>query len=208
MRHASERPIPVIKITIPTATPAELERGVEAALSVFVQSGIHPCQAAEAVYKLEGWDVSGFDPALELTEAEDEMVSAWLQAGQSAIAAACSEWEPERQRPLNANMELIIDPETQLAERDAALSTIRAYIKATDGAGEELDDKVPQLAQIIASDIEDRFKARDLVADLTIAYTTLQMASYYPDQPAEAMRQRVLDAVNALEREAAPRQAA
>lgn len=208
MRHASERPVPAIKITIPTATPAELERGVEAALSVFVQSGVHPYEAADAVYKLEGWDVSGFDPALELTEAEDKMVSVWLQAGQSAIAAACSEWGSERQKPLNANMELIIDPETQLAERAAALSMIRAYVKATTGDGEELDDKVPQLAKVIASDIEDGLKARDLVADLTLAYTTLQMARYYPDQPAEAMRQRVLEAVDALEREAAPRKAA
>jgi hypothetical protein len=208
MKHASERPIPVIKITIPTATPEELDRGVDAALSVFVQSGVLPFEAAEAVFKLEGWDASGFDPAMELTDEEDKIVSTWLQAEQSAIAAACAEWGPERQRPTNAKMELIADPETQLVDRAAALSMMRAYVKATDGASEQLDAKVPQLAQVIAGDIEDPLKARDLVADVTVAYTTLQMASFYPDEPAEAMRQRVLDAIDALERETAPRKAA
>ncbi|TWG94244.1 hypothetical protein L598_003700000210 [Mesorhizobium sp. J18] len=134
MRHASERPIPVIKITIPTATPIELERR-RSCLSVFVQSGVHPCEAAEAVCQLEA---SGFDPALELTAVEDKVVSAWLQAEQSAIAAVWSEWGLERLRPTNANMELITAPETPLTERAAALSMIRAYIKATDGVGVEL----------------------------------------------------------------------
>ena len=160
MRHASERPIPVIKITIPTATTEELERGAGAALSVFAQFRVHPYEAAAAVYKLEGWDASGFDPAYELTAAEDEMVTAWLQVHRSAVAAACSEWGPDRPRPPNADMELIIDPETQLIDRAAALSTIRAYVKLTDGTSDELDDKVSQLARVIAADVEDGFRHR------------------------------------------------
>ena len=50
------------------------------------------------------------------------------------------------------------------------------------------------------NDLEDEIQARDFVARVTIAYTTLAMAGFYPGEPIEPKRLAILEAIDALER--------
>ncbi|MER9236908.1 hypothetical protein NKI56_33795 [Mesorhizobium sp. M0622] len=46
----------------------------------------------------------------------------------------------------------------------------------------------------------DGFLARDLVSDVTVAFTTRALAGFHPDEPIEPKRKAVLDAIEALEK--------
>ncbi|WP_353646228.1 hypothetical protein [Mesorhizobium sp. WSM2239] len=61
MRHERIDPeFPLMKISIPKATPDELQRGLDAAIAVFRRAGVDPQDAADGVSIREGWDIAGF----------------------------------------------------------------------------------------------------------------------------------------------------
>ena len=96
-------------------------------------------------------------------------------------------------------MELLTDPETQLADRVTALAKLRGYAEAEDGKSEYMNDDDSILAWRVADELDDVVVARDLVAAVTTAFTTLQLIGFHPDEPVEPKRQAVYDAINALE---------
>ncbi|MDQ6436623.1 hypothetical protein RB623_21450 [Mesorhizobium sp. LHD-90] len=75
-----------IKISIPTATPDELRRGVEAAMAVFRQARIEPLVAAKGRFAREAWDMSGFDDEV-ITADQYEAASVWDKAETAAVEA-------------------------------------------------------------------------------------------------------------------------
>jgi hypothetical protein len=50
-----------LKLSVPTATKEEIERGLAAACAVFVKAGVHPETAASGAFELEAWDIRGFE---------------------------------------------------------------------------------------------------------------------------------------------------
>lgn len=187
-----------VTITIPRATPAEIQRGVQAAMAEFEKAGIQPLTAAIGLSKREAWDMSDCNEEFDISEGELAAAEVWILADRAARDAACSTWEPNRAKPSRADLSLVTDPETQLADRETAAAMIRAYVKAIDGTPRgHLDTRVFVLAGKLAGDIEDRFHARDLVAAITVPYTDLQLARVPAE--IEALRRRVLAAIDELE---------
>ncbi|MBZ9740958.1 MULTISPECIES: hypothetical protein [unclassified Mesorhizobium] len=179
------------------ATPEEISRGIAAAQAVLDRAGITSLQAAEGMFALEGWDINGFPEDNEPSEMEHAAANLWMEASNAALDACCADW-PEERRPFTADLRLLDDPATQLADRPTALSMLRALTAAQDGKGEYLNfSEIGTLAERLTLDVDD--DPRDLIAAVTIAYTTLELARFHPDEPIEPKRQAVYDAINALE---------
>jgi hypothetical protein len=179
-----------IELSIPTATKEEVERGLAAACAVFIKAGVRPDTAASGAFELEGWDIRGFEG--DIPEGAFDAALVWGQARRAAEEAACVGWSQERLPP-EINLEIVVDPEAQFADRDTALATLRAI--AEKG---ERNERGGTLAWIVVNHLADRQKARELVDSLTIAFSTLAMSSYYPTEPVEPKRQAALAAVDAL----------
>ncbi|RAZ72442.1 hypothetical protein [Mesorhizobium atlanticum] len=60
------------------------------------------------------------------------------------------------------------------------------------------------LALAATAEIPDSSKAQQLVSAVTVAYTSLSLAGFHPDEAIEPKRQAVLDAIDALEAGSAP----
>ncbi|MES0032509.1 hypothetical protein [Mesorhizobium sp. M0040] len=181
------------------ASGEEILRGLLAAEAVLERAGITASrQAAEGMFALEGWDISGFPDDGQPTEKEDKAAQIWMEAQLAALEACCAGWSAEK-RPAAADLELPTDPEAQLADRAIALAKLRALTEAEDGNGEFMDSAAGTLAWSVAAAL-DEFLARDLVSDVTVAFTTLALAGFHPDEPIEPKRKAVLDAIEALEK--------
>ena len=180
-----------LKLSIATATKEEVERGLAAASAVFAQAGIDPETAAAGRFELEGFDTRGFKGKLSPKACDAALV--WMEAESAAAEAACANWSEER-LPADVSLELVFDPEAQFADREKALTMLRK-IAATG----KRNDRDGTLAWIVVEHVADRWKAKELVDNLTIAFSTLSMASYYPAEPVEPKRQAALAAVDALE---------
>ncbi len=181
---------PTVKLSVPTATSEEVDRGLAAALAVFAGAGVTPLQAASGAFAREGWGMADFETDI----ADEDMKSAgvWDQAHAAAKAAACASWLPERRAEVN--LDLVVDPEAQFADRETALAMLR---RMADTGPRGSRDGI--LARIVVDSLADRSKARRLIDDVTIAFATLSTAGYYPAEPIEPKRQAVLAAIDALE---------
>ena len=113
-----------LKLSIPTATKEEVERGLAAACAVFVKAGVHPETAASGAFELEGWDVRGFEG--DIPDGAFEAALVWGQAERAAEEAACAGWSEER-LPAEVNLAIVFDPEAQFADRDTALAMLRKH---------------------------------------------------------------------------------
>lgn len=74
------------EMTVPGASKAELERGVQAAWDYFLASGIQPWEAELVVWELKR--SVPFNP----TQADLSMARAWTDAQHLAIDACCKGW--------------------------------------------------------------------------------------------------------------------
>ncbi|MER9332892.1 hypothetical protein NKJ06_02565 [Mesorhizobium sp. M0293] len=182
-------------LTVPGASPEEIARGIAAAQAVLDRAGITAIEAAEGLFALEGWDDASFPDEGEPTEEEDEAASAWMEASRAALDACCADW-PAEKRPVAADLQLLVDPATQLADRPSALAMLRALTAAQDGNGEFMNSQIGILADRLAVDLDN---PRDLIAAVTVAFTRLELAGFHPDEPIEPKRQAVYDAIDALE---------
>ncbi|TPL21008.1 hypothetical protein FJ945_19905 [Mesorhizobium sp. B2-4-9] len=182
-------------LTVPGASPEEISRGIAAAEAALERAGFTAEEAAQGAFALEGWDINGF-PEDGLDRRAGAGAQAWGQAHTAALEACCAGW-PEERKPLNVDLELLIDPETQLVDRITALAMLRADLER--GGKDTLSGRDSILAWRIAAEVKDRFKMRDLIGDLTVAFTTLSLSHFHPDEPVEPKRQAVCDAINALE---------
>ncbi|MCT2580963.1 hypothetical protein P3C33_27910 [Mesorhizobium sp. P16.1] len=202
MRHERiEREFPLMKISIPKATPDELQRGLDAAIAVFRRADVDPQDAADGVSIREGWDIAGFSEQFDISDQEMEAAAIWDAADTAAVDAACAGWdETGRQRPESAHLQLITSPATQLVDRDTALAMLRSRVRDAADQREFLDSAVADLAWVVAADFEDRWRARELVNALTVAFTALELSGFSPGEPTEPKRQGVLTAIDALER--------
>ncbi|WP_146172618.1 hypothetical protein [Mesorhizobium helmanticense] len=82
-----------------------------------------------------------------------------------------------------------------------ALAKLRLLTDAADGNGEFLDSDVGTLAWRVAADLEDNNGVeRDLVGDVTIAFTALILSRFHPKEPIEPKRKTGHDAIDALEK--------
>lgn len=88
---------------------------------------------------------------------------------------------PADKKPVAVELELLIDPEAQLADRDTALAKLRAIVEAKD-VHSDASNKLLILVYRVADELEN---ARDLVGDVTVAYTRLAHSCFYPDEPIE-----------------------
>ncbi len=98
-----------MRITIDGATPEELAGGLAAAQAAFDKAGITAERAAEAVFDVEGWDITGFpyDDAHYPDDEDFEFLGVWDEADQAAAAAACRDWPDNRdQKPLGWNFSM------------------------------------------------------------------------------------------------------
>jgi hypothetical protein len=182
---------PVLKLSVPTATAAEVDRGLAAAVAVFRQARIHPIDAAAGAFAREGWDMGGFVGDIEDKELKAARV--WDDANAAAREAACAGWPASRSVP-DIGLEIVVDAEAQLADRATALAMLHKMVETGSRRRRE-----GILAGIVVEDLADQEKARRLVDAVTIAFSSLEMAGYYPEEPVEPKRQAVIDAIDALE---------
>lgn len=186
-------------LRIKGASSDDISRGTAAAEAVLERAGISAEQAAYGAFAIEGWDIRGFHEDEEPPEAAYAAAQLWADAERAAIEACCAGW-PEDKKPMTADMGLLTDPEIQLADRATALSKLRAHAEVEDGKSESMNGDDCILAWRVAEELDDVFVARDLVAAVTIAFTTLQLIGFHPDEPIEPKRKAVHDAINALEK--------
>lgn len=179
-----------LKLSVPTATPKEVERGLQAALAIFERAGIDPHDAASGHFERESWDAGGFQGRI----ADSDLISAqvWDAAEEAARNAACADWPADRIKEVG--LQIVTDPEAQLADRDTALKMLRRMV---DYGVRQSRDGI--LAQIVVEQLADREKARRLVNDTTTAFYRLETAGWSRMEPVEPKRQAVIDAINALE---------
>jgi hypothetical protein len=137
----------------------------------------------------------GFPADQEPLEVEYAAADVWYEANKAALQACCEGW-PEEKRLRALGLELLVNPDAQLADRDTALAKLRALTEAENGGGEFMNSEIGMLADALAVDLDN---PRDLIAALTIAFTTLELSGFHPDEPIEPKRQAVYDAINALE---------
>ncbi|UCI10755.1 hypothetical protein [Mesorhizobium sp. B1-1-8] len=185
------------------ATPEEKQRGLEAARAVLDRAGIAAEEAADGAFAVEGWDDMGFPPDQEPTEAVYVAAEAWWAASNAAKEACCAGWSDEKRYHVGG-LQLLHDPETELADRATALARMRAIIEEEDGRNEYHEDRIFLLALAATAEMADSIKARELVSAVTCAYTPLAHAGFTPDEPIEPKRRAVFDAIDALERGSAP----
>lgn len=184
----------MLKIAIPGASPDDLQRGLEAAEAVISAAGVTAERAAEGVFAREGWDAGGFQG--EISDEDMEAAATWDKADLAAVEAVCAEWGHDRKRPDTARLE-IVDDDFQLLDRETALRLLRESVKAHDGS--DFDSRAFILAGVIGEILADPFTQRDLVGDVTVAYTALA-TSRLSNEPIEPKRQAVLDAIDAIEK--------
>ncbi|TPI64268.1 hypothetical protein FJ420_17115 [Mesorhizobium sp. B3-1-3] len=180
------------------ATPEEKQRGLAAARAVIEQSGLTAEEAAEGSFAVEGWDEMGFPPDQEPSEDEYAAAEIWWAASNAAIKACCEGW-PDEKRMQVSGLQLLHNPDVQLADRTTALRRMRAIIQAEDGRHEYHDDRVFLLALAATAEVPDSSEAQQLVSAVTVAYTSLSLARFHPGEPIEPKRQAVLDAIDALD---------
>ncbi|MCV3210021.1 hypothetical protein OHD62_19455 [Mesorhizobium sp. YC-39] len=185
------------------ATPEEKQRGIDAAKAVLDRAGIAAEDAASGAFAVEGWDDMGFPEDEEPSETEYKAADVWYEANNAALDACCAGW-PAAKRLQAAGLELLDNPEEQLADRETALTKLRAIIQAEDGRNEYSDDRVFLLALAVTADMANGTQARDLVSAVIVAYTSLAHAGFEPDEPIEPKRQAVFAAIDALEKASAP----
>ncbi|RWP51366.1 hypothetical protein [Mesorhizobium sp.] len=181
------------------ATPEEMKRGIEAAKAVLARAGMTGEEAASGAFAVEGWDDTGFPEDGEPTEAEYKAADVWHEANNAALAACCAGW-PDEKRVQAAGLNLLTNPEEQLADRQTALAKLRAIVQAEDGRNEYHDERIFLLALAATAEMPNGTLARDLVSAVTVAYTPLAHAQFTPDEPIEPKRKAVLDAIDALEK--------
>ncbi|TJV21109.1 MAG: hypothetical protein E5Y04_28830 [Mesorhizobium sp.] len=177
------------------ASPEEIQRGLEAAKTVLDRAGVTAEQAAGGAFAVEDWDEMGFPADQEPSEMEYAAADVWYEANTAALQACCQDW-PQEKRLRAFGLELLTNPEVQLADRDTALAKLRALTDVEDGRGEFLNSEIGMLADALAVDLDN---PRDLIAALTIAFTTLELSGFHPDEPIEPKRQAVYEAIDALE---------
>ncbi|CDX45335.1 hypothetical protein MPLSOD_90079 [Mesorhizobium sp. SOD10] len=185
------------------ATREEKQRGIAAATAVLDRAGMTADDAASGSFAVERWDDMGFPPDQEPSEDEYAAAEVWWAASNAAIDACCEGW-PEEKRSQVSGLQLLHDPETELADRATALARMREIIQAEYGQGEFWDNRVFFLALAATAEVPDTSKAQQLVSAVTVAHTSLSLARFYPDEPIEPKRQAVLDAIEALEAGSAP----
>ncbi|MBZ9763975.1 hypothetical protein LB553_24265 [Mesorhizobium sp. CA8] len=185
------------------ATPEEKQRGLAAARAVIEQSGLTAEEAAEGSFAVEGLDEMGFPPDQEPSEDEYAAADVWWAASNAAIKACCEGW-PDEKRMQVSGLQLLHNPDVQLADRTTALPRMRALIQAEDGKHEYHDHRVFLLALAATAEVPDSSEAQQLVSAVTVAYTSLSLAGFHPNEPIVSKRQAVLDAIDALEAGSAP----
>lgn len=186
------------------ATPEDKQRGIDAATAVLQEAGITAEDAADGSSAVEGWDDMGFPPDQEPSEDEYAAAEAWWAASRAAMEACCAGWSDERKRDV-CGLELLRDPELQLADHSTAITMMRVLTQAEDGKAEYCDDRVFLLALAATRDMADGALAQELVNAVSAAYTQLSLAGFTPNEPIEPKRNAALSAIDALEAGSAPR---
>ncbi|PZQ77792.1 MAG: hypothetical protein DI563_02610 [Variovorax paradoxus] len=79
-----------IKLTVPGATPAQLQAGLAAAQAFLHEHGITPEAAFGAHAELQTWDDQGIDESSVPPAGPTAVLKVWDQALEVAIAAACA----------------------------------------------------------------------------------------------------------------------
>ncbi|TPM33749.1 hypothetical protein FJ955_03145 [Mesorhizobium sp. B2-2-2] len=182
-------------LSVPGASPEEIARGIKAAERVLARAGFTAEQAAEGAFIVEGWDINGV-PEGGVDDWASSASYAWGQASNAALEACCAGW-PEDRKPITVSLELLTDPDAQLADRSTALAMLRENIER-DGK-DMLSGRDAILAWRVAVDVEDKLKVRDIIGNVTVAFTRLALSHRHPEEPIEPKRQAVRDAINALE---------
>ncbi|RWK65701.1 hypothetical protein [Mesorhizobium sp.] len=95
-------------------------------------AGLTAEQAAVAAFELEGWDIDGFPTAHRRTPcSKPTRFGVMLTKRPLKLVARTGRLT---RSPLRLNLELLIDHEAQLADRDTALAKLRAIVEAKDDA--------------------------------------------------------------------------
>ncbi|CDX53472.1 hypothetical protein MPL1032_180004 [Mesorhizobium plurifarium] len=159
--------------------------------------------AASGSFAVERWDDMCFPPDQEPSEDEYAAAEVWWAASNAAIKACCEGWPDEKRRQV-CGLQLLHDPEVELADRATALARMREIIQAEDAQGEFRDNRAFFLALAATAEVPDSSKAQQLVSAVTVAYSSLSLAGFHPDEPIEPKRQAVLAAIEVLEAGSAP----
>lgn len=174
------------------ASPDELTRAAKAAMQVFEAASMEPEEAASSMAALERWDIYGFEGTL--SKRDSRAANVWLDAARAAEDACCASWDAERRRNTAVDLELLVDPETQLAGRETALRLLREAILGTFDHRDVSISTVSTLARRMTVQLADVWQERELVDDLTRAFSALETAR----RGMPAKQRAVLDAIDAL----------
>ncbi|TPI22171.1 hypothetical protein [Mesorhizobium sp. B4-1-1] len=123
------------------ATPEEKRRGIAAGTAVLDRAGMTAEDAASGSFAVERWDDMGFPPDQEPSEDEYAAAEVWWAASNAAIEACCEGW-PDEKRGQVCGLQLLHDPETELADRATALARMREITQAEDGQREFRDNRI------------------------------------------------------------------
>ncbi|PTE06575.1 hypothetical protein C9427_30575 [Mesorhizobium helmanticense] len=69
------------------------------------------------MFAIEGWDIRGFPEDDAPSDAAHMAAQIWSDAEDAAVEACCAGWTDDK-KPVTSVMELLEDPETQLADRE------------------------------------------------------------------------------------------
>ncbi|AZO05603.1 hypothetical protein [Mesorhizobium sp. M2A.F.Ca.ET.043.02.1.1] len=141
------------------ATPDEKQRGIAAATAVLDHAGMTAEDAASGSFAVERWDDMGFPPDQEPSEDEYAAAEVWWAASKAAIEACCEGWRGEKRRQV-CGLQLVEDPESELADRASALARMREIIRAEGGQGEFTDNRVFFLALAATAEMQDSSRAQ------------------------------------------------
>ncbi|WP_309086000.1 hypothetical protein [Chelativorans sp.] len=93
-----------LTLKVEGASDEDIRRGLDAAGAVFEEAGVHPAEASEGFFAMEGWDIGGFKG--DLDEEASRNADIWLKAQEAAVKACCEGWDESR-KPVSGDLELI-----------------------------------------------------------------------------------------------------
>ncbi len=191
-----------LRITMPGASDDEIVRALLAATEVFERVSVTPYQASHGMDRLEAWDDRGLkEHDRKLRKKDSWRAGLWLHAEEAGIASLSKVYPPD-EVIRKFDMQLI-DMADWAPDRATAVEALRSIANADCDFDRNMR-RVAALCEQLTDQLTDDFAARDLMADVTIAHTSLSLAKFDHGRPVGPLRQAMLAAIDRLEIATAP----
>ncbi len=186
-----------LRITMPGASDDEIVRALLAATEVFERVSVTPYQASHGMDRLEAWDDRGLkEHDRKLRKKDAWRAGLWLRAEEAGMASLRKVY-PADEVVRKFDMQLV-DMADWAPDRAAAVEALRGIANA-DADFDRNMRRVAALCEQLADQMTDDSAARDVMADVTIAHTSLSLAKFDLGRPVEPLRKAMLAAIDRLE---------